>query len=125
MCASWKNVLERALAFADGGVIALDGLALPSMAGGTPLWAAPAVPALPNQANEPARHGGAWRGPRPAAGRVFAPGRARHDRAGAGAGPLPPRTAARQLGLSVRQLRYRMQKLTIQEALLDEYMEDR
>jgi two-component system response regulator PilR (NtrC family) len=33
--------------------------------------------------------------------------------------------AARQLGLSVRQLRYRMRKLTIQEALLDERMDDR
>ncbi|KAB8057908.1 hypothetical protein GCN74_17875, partial [Janthinobacterium sp. FT14W] len=33
--------------------------------------------------------------------------------------------AARQLGLSVRQLRYRMQKLTIQEPLFDERMDDR
>ncbi|MNN38294.1 Nif-specific regulatory protein [compost metagenome] len=119
-----ENVLERALAFADGGVIALDGLALPSTAGTMPLRAAPALPDLPER-------------------QLCLPGMAAH-----GVVPLPldvylrqaerdmimqalvqaryhRARAARQLGLSVRQLRYRMQKLMIQEALLDERMDDR
>ena len=92
-----ESVLERALAFADGGVIALDGLALASTAGSMPLRAAPALPAA-GAATVPARHGGVWRGPCPAAGHVFAPGRARHDHAGAGAGALPPRAGGAPAG---------------------------
>ena len=114
-----ENVLERALAFADGGVIALDGLALPSAAGSMPL---PALPerqlCLPGMA----AHGVAPVLPLDVYLRqaerdmiMLALAQARYHRA----------RAARQLGLSVRQLRYRMQKLTIQEALLDERMDDR
>lgn len=115
-----ENVLERALAFADGGVIALDALALPSAAGSVPLQAQPALPDLPDL---PERQlclpGMAAYGVPPAlpldmylrqAERdmiMQALVQARYHRA----------RAARQLGLSVRQLRYRMQKLTIQEAL--------
>ena len=117
-----ENVLERALAFADGGVIALDGLALPSAAGSMPLRAAPALPerqlCLPGMA----AHGVTPVLPLDVYLRqaerdmiMLALVQARYHRA----------RAARQLGLSVRQLRYRMQKLTIQEALLDERMDDR
>ncbi|MGK5051125.1 sigma 54-interacting transcriptional regulator [Janthinobacterium sp. RB2P8] len=105
-----ENMLERALAFADGGVIALDGLGLQSPAGITPLRAAPGLPerqlCLPGmdvcsvpldvylrQAERDMI--------------MQALAQARYHRA----------RAARQLGLSVRQLRYRMQKLTILEAL--------
>lgn len=116
-----ENVLERALAFADGGVIALDGLALPSTAGTMPLRAAPDLPerqlCLPGMA----AHGVAPVLPLDVYLRqaerdmiMLALVQARYHRA----------RAARQLGLSVRQLRYRMQKLTIQEALLDERMDD-
>lgn len=117
-----ENVLERALAFADGGVIVLDGLALPSAADTMPLRAAPALPerqlCLPGMA----AHGVAPVLPLDVYLRqaerdmiMQALVQARYHRA----------RAARQLGLSVRQLRYRMQKLTIQEALLDERMDDR
>lgn len=115
-----ENMLERALAFADGGVIALDALALPFAAGSMPLRAPPALPDLPDL---PERQlclpGMAAYGVPPVlpldmylrqAERdmiMQALVQARYHRA----------RAARQLGLSVRQLRYRMQKLTIQEAL--------
>lgn len=120
-----ENVLERALAFADGGVIALEGLALPSAPDSMPLRAAPALPDLPER--QLCLPGMAAYGVSPAlpldvylrqAERdmiMQALVQARYHRA----------RAARQLGLSVRQLRYRMQKLTIQEALLDERMDDR
>ena len=112
-----ENLLERALAFADGGVIALDALALPSAAGSMPLQAPPALPDLPER--QLCLPGMAAYGVPPAlpldmylrqAERdmiMQALVQARYHRA----------RAARQLGLSVRQLRYRMQKLTIQEAL--------
>ena len=112
-----ENLLERALAFADGGVIALDALALPSAAGSVPLQAPPALPDLPER--QLCLPGMAAYGVPPAlpldmylrqAERdmiMQALVQARYHRA----------RAARQLGLSVRQLRYRMQKLTIQEAL--------
>ena len=117
-----ENLLERALAFADGDVIALDGLGLPVAAGSMPLRAAPVLPerqlCLPGMA--------AYGVPPVLPLDVYlrqaehdmilqALVQARYHRA----------RAARQLGLSVRQLRYRMQKLTIQEALLDERMDDR
>ncbi|MBG6219799.1 two-component system response regulator PilR (NtrC family) [Janthinobacterium sp. CAN_S1] len=111
-----ENMLERAPAFADGGVIALDGLDLPSSAGITALRTAlppvvserqlclpgmalsSVVPVLPldmylRQAERDMI--------------LQALVQARYHR----------EQAARQLGLSVRQLRYRMQKLTIQELL--------
>ncbi|MBW3508650.1 sigma 54-interacting transcriptional regulator [Janthinobacterium sp. NKUCC06_STL] len=117
-----ENVLERALAFADGGVIALDGLDLPSAAGSMPLRVPPALPerqlCLPGMA----AHGVAPVLPLDVYLRqaerdmiMLALVQARYHRA----------RAARQLGLSVRQLRYRMQKLTIQESLLDARMDDR
>ncbi|MGK5078024.1 sigma-54 interaction domain-containing protein [Janthinobacterium sp. HLX7-2] len=117
-----ENLLERALAFADDGVIAPDGLGLPSLAGVTPLRAPPAMPerqlSLPGMA------------PRSVAPVLplalylcqaeremitLALVRERYHRG----------RAARQLGISVRQLRYRMQKLTIQEPQLDDGMEDK
>ncbi|WP_341353811.1 sigma-54 dependent transcriptional regulator [Janthinobacterium rivuli] len=117
-----ENVLERALAFADGGVIALDGLDLPSAAGSMPLRVPPALPerqlCLPGMA----AHGVAPALPLDVYLRqaerdmiMLALVQARYHRA----------RAARQLGLSVRQLRYRMQKLTIQESILDARMDDR
>ena len=120
-----ENMLERALAFADDGVIAPDGLGLPVLAAVTPLRPAPFVPVvLERQLSLP--------GMTPC-----------------GAAPVLPLAlylcqaecdmimlalvseryhrgrAARQLGISVRQLRYRMQKLTIQEFQFDDGMEDR
>ncbi|MDQ4626435.1 sigma-54 dependent transcriptional regulator [Janthinobacterium lividum] len=117
-----ENVLERALAFADGGVIALEGLALPLAASSMPSRAPPALPerqlCLPGMA----AHGVPPVLPLDMYLRqaerdmiMLALVQARYHRA----------RAARQLGLSVRQLRYRMQKLTIQEALFDERMDDR
>ena len=112
-----ENILERALAFADGGVIALDALALPPAAASMPLQVPPALPDLPER--QLCLPGMAAYGVPPAlpldmylrqAERdmiMQALVQARYHRA----------RAARQLGLSVRQLRYRMQKLTIQEAL--------
>lgn len=104
-----ENMLERALAFADGGVIALDGLGLPAAAGITPLRAAQALPerqlCLPGMAVCGVPLDVYLR----QAERdmiMQALVQACYHRA----------RAARQLGLSVRQLRYRMQKLTIQEA---------
>jgi two-component system response regulator PilR (NtrC family) len=119
-----ENLLERALAFADGGVIALDGLGLPA-AGIAPSRTAPVLPALLER--QLCLPGMAAYGVPPVlpldvylrqAERdmiLRALVQARYHRA----------RAARQLGLSVRQLRYRMQKLTIQEALFDERMDDR
>ena len=111
-----ENVLERALAFADGGVTALDGLGLPSAAGVTGQRAAQSSAVPERQLCLP---GMALSGLAPAlpldmylrqAERdmiMQALVQARYHRA----------RAARQLGLSVRQLRYRMQKLTILEPL--------
>jgi two-component system, NtrC family, response regulator PilR len=111
-----ENVLERALAFADGGVIALDGLGLPSAVGITAQRAAQSSAVPERQLCLP---GMALCGVAPVlpldmylrqAERdmiMQALVQARYHRA----------RAARQLGLSVRQLRYRMQKLTIQEPL--------
>ncbi|KAB8063499.1 sigma 54-interacting transcriptional regulator [Janthinobacterium violaceinigrum] len=119
-----ENVLERALAFADGGVIALDGLALPSVAGSMPLRALPPPGVPERQACLP---GMALRGVAPVLPLEMYLRQAERDmimRALVQARYHRAR-AARQLGLSVRQLRYRMQKLTIQEPLLDERMDDR
>ncbi|WP_353850602.1 sigma 54-interacting transcriptional regulator [Janthinobacterium sp.] len=119
-----ENVLERALAFADGGVIALDGLALPSVAGSMPLRALP-PPAVPER--QPCLPGMALRGVAPVLPLEMYLRQAERDmimRALVQARYHRAR-AARQLGLSVRQLRYRMQKLTILEPLLDERMDDR
>lgn len=124
-----ENMLERALAFADDGVIAPDGLGLPVLAGAsagvTPLRPAPVVPVLPErQLSLP--------GMVPCSAAPVLPlllylcqaerdmitlalVRERYHRG----------RAARQLGISVRQLRYRMQKLTIREFQLDDGMEDR
>jgi len=117
-----ENVLERALAFADGGVIELDGLALPSGSGSMPLRAGPDLPerqlCLPGMAAygvAPVLPLDVYLRQAERAMIMQALVQARYHRA----------RAARQLGLSVRQLRYRMQKLTIQEALLDECMDDR
>ena len=106
-----ENLLERALAFADGGMITVDGLGLPV-----------AVPAAVTALNAglPSRqlplpgmgHGGAPIVPL----QLFllqteremilqALAQTRYHRA----------RAARQLGISVRQLRYRMQKLQLRE----------
>ena len=106
-----ENLLERALAFADGGMITVDGLGLPV--------AAPA-PVTALNAGLPGRqlplpgmgHGGAPIVPL----QLFllqteremilqALAQTRYHRA----------RAARQLGISVRQLRYRMQKLQLRE----------
>ena len=109
-----ENLLERALAFADGGVIALDALALPSAAGSMPLRAPPDLPerqlCLPGMAAygvPPALPLDMYLRQAERDMIMQALVQARYHRA----------RAARQLGLSVRQLRYRMQKLTIQEAL--------
>ncbi|PHV21079.1 sigma-54-dependent Fis family transcriptional regulator [Janthinobacterium sp. BJB446] len=117
-----ENVLERALAFADGGVIALEGLALPSAAGSMPSRAPPALPerqlCLPGMAAygvPPVLPLDMYLRQAERDMIMLALVQARYHRA----------RAARQLGLSVRQLRYRMQKLTIQEALFDERMDDR
>ncbi|MGF6118064.1 two-component system response regulator PilR (NtrC family) [Janthinobacterium lividum] len=117
-----ENVLERALAFADGGVIALEGLALPSAAGSMPSRAPPALPerqlCLPGMAAygvPPILPLDMYLRQAERDMIMLALVQARYHRA----------RAARQLGLSVRQLRYRMQKLTIQEALFDERMDDR
>ncbi|SDH18471.1 sigma-54 dependent transcriptional regulator [Janthinobacterium sp. YR213] len=117
-----ENVLERALAFADGGVIALEGLALPSAAGSMPSRAPPALPerqlCLPGMAAygvPPVLPLDMYLRQAERDMILLALVQARYHRA----------RAARQLGLSVRQLRYRMQKLTIQEALFDERMDDR
>ncbi len=108
-----ENLLERALAFADGGMITLDGLGLPV--------ASPApAPVTALNAGLPGRqlplpgmgHGGAPIVPL----QLFllqteremilqALAQTRYHRA----------RAARQLGISVRQLRYRMQKLQLRE----------
>ena len=111
-----ENVLERALAFADGGVISVDGLGLPGHGAGL-------APVLPLRASAPGAerqlslpgmqvHGEAAAMPLALYLRqaerdmiVLALAQARYHRA----------RAARQLGISVRQLRYKMQKLTIQE----------
>ncbi|MGX9695630.1 sigma 54-interacting transcriptional regulator [Janthinobacterium lividum] len=117
-----ENVLERALAFADGGVIALEGLALPSVVGSMPSRAPPALPerqlCLPGMAAygvPPVLPLDMYLRQAERDMIMLALVQARYHRA----------RAARQLGLSVRQLRYRMQKLTIQEALFDERMDDR
>ena len=108
-----ENVLERALAFADGGMITVDGL-------GLPLPAPAPAPVTALNAGLPGRqlplpgmgHGGAPIVPL----QLFllqteremilqALAQARYHRA----------RAARQLGISVRQLRYRMQKLQLRE----------
>ena len=104
-----ENLLERALAFADGGVITADGLGLAVTAPVTALN--PGLPGrqlpLPGMA-----HGGAPIIPL----QLFllqteremilqALVQTRYHRA----------RAARQLGISVRQLRYRMQKLQLRE----------
>ena len=111
-----ENVLERALAFADGGEISVEGLGLPGQAGGwapvLPLRAA--LPAVERQFSLPGMppHGEAAAMPLALYLRqaeremiLLALAQARYHRA----------RAARQLGISVRQLRYKMQKLTIQE----------
>ncbi|KAB0326857.1 MULTISPECIES: sigma 54-interacting transcriptional regulator [Janthinobacterium] len=117
-----ENVLERALAFADGGVIALEGLALPPAVGSMPSRAPPALPerqlCLPGMAAygvPPVLPLDMYLRQAERDMIMLALVQARYHRA----------RAARQLGLSVRQLRYRMQKLTIQEALFDERMDDR
>ena len=106
-----ENLLERALAFADGGMITVDGLGLP-VASPAPVTALNA--GLPGrQLPLPGMgHGGAPIVPL----QLFllqteremilqALAQTRYHRA----------RAARQLGISVRQLRYRMQKLQLRE----------
>ena len=120
-----ENVLERALAFADGGVVKVGDLSLKAARPAQALQQAP-LAAEPPAPAEP---------PRPAAAPVAAP-----DAPPPGPGALPgnlrayleqverdiigralARTgfnraeAAGLLGLSVRQLRYQMHKLEIQE----------
>ncbi|MBE3023804.1 sigma-54-dependent Fis family transcriptional regulator [Janthinobacterium sp. BJB1] len=119
-----ENLLERALAFADDGVIALDGLGLPSTATASVTPLKTVLPGVERQLSLP---GMATRDAAPLlplalylrqAERemiTLALVRERYHRA----------RAARQLGLSARQLRYRMQKLMIQESWLDDGMEDR
>ena len=110
-----ENLLERALAFADNGVLTVEGLGLPAYA--------PHAPIVPLR--------------QPAAGperQLCLPGMAQHSQAA----PLfleqflrqterdlivqalqhsryQRARAAQQLGISVRQLRYRMKKLQIQD----------
>ncbi len=113
-----ENLLERALAFADGGVISVDGLGLPALGPGSAL--APvqppraSLPGVERQLSLPGMpgHGEAVALPLALYLRqaeremiMLALAQARYHRA----------RAARQLGISVRQLRYKMQKLTIQE----------
>lgn len=119
-----ENLLERALAFADDGVIALDGMDLPSAATASITFLKTVLPGVERQLCLP---GMASREAAPLLPLALylrqaeremitqALERERYHRA----------RAARQLGLSVRQLRYRMQKLTIQEPWLDDGMENR
>jgi len=103
-----ENLLERALVFADGGVITLDGLGLPSPAAVLPLKPlaerqlclpgmgkseAPVVP-LAQYLCQAEREM-----------ILLALRQSRYHRA----------RAAQQLGISVRQLRYKMQKMKLQE----------
>ena len=102
-----ENLLERALAFADGGVITVEGLGLPA----APLLLKSVAPGrqLPLPGME---HGAISEGSlaqyllqAERAMILQALVQARYHRA----------RAAQQLGLSVRQLRYRMQKLQLRE----------
>lgn len=107
-----ENLLERALAFADGGVLAVEGLGLPVSAAVVPLRMASVL-----QERQLCLPGMALRHEAPAlpleqylrqAERdliMQALLQSRYRRA----------PAAQQLGISVRQLRYRMKKLQIQE----------
>ncbi len=123
-----ENMLERALAFADDGVIAPDGLGLPSPAGAaarasiTPLRLAPVLPerqlSLPGMAPRnmaPVLPLALYLCQAEREMITLALVRERYHRA----------RAAQLLGISVRQLRYRMRKLTIQEPRFDDGMEDR
>ncbi|MEG2030873.1 MAG: sigma-54 dependent transcriptional regulator [Janthinobacterium sp.] len=113
-----ENLLERALAFADGGVLALDGLGLPAAlpapacATVTPLRAGVALPqrqlSLPGMAagsDAPLVPLALYMRQAEREMIVRALLQTRYHRA----------RAARLLGISVRQLRYRMQKLNVQE----------
>lgn len=125
-----ENMLERALAFADDGVIVPDGLGLPSPANPgagtgaciTPLRPAPVMPerqlSLPGMAprsTAPVLPLALYLCQAEREMITLALVRERYHRA----------RAAQQLGISVRQLRYRMHKLTIQESRFDDGMEDR
>ena len=107
-----ENLLERALAFADGGVLAVEALGLPVSAAIVPLRAAPVL-----SERQLCLPGMAMRNEAPALPLeqylrqterdliVQALVQSRYQRT----------RAAQQLGLSVRQLRYRMHKLQIQD----------
>lgn len=123
-----ENMLERALAFADDGVIVADGLGLPPAASaGSGASITPLRPASPVPERQLSLPGMAPRGMAPVLPLAWylcqaeremitlALVRERYHRA----------RAAQQLGISVRQLRYRMHKLTIQEPRFDDGMEDR
>ena len=131
-----ENMLERALAFADDGVIAAEGLGLPSGGPDSPSGNAgmgervgmcllrPALAVPERQLSLPGMAPHSVAPVLPLALYLcqaeremitLALVRERYHRA----------RAARQLGISVRQLRYRMRKLTIQEPRFDDGMEDR
>jgi len=117
-----ENLLERALAFAEGGVITPDDLGLPCVASVTPLRAAPVVPerqlslpGMPPRSMAPVLPLARYLCQVEREMIMQALVRERYHRV----------RAARQLGISVRQLRYRMQKLAIQEPRFDDDMEDR
>ena len=106
-----ENLLERALAFADGGVITADGLGLPSPQTSPP---APKSVMAERQLPLPGMAGGEAQRVLPLPLYLLQAERAlimqalvqaRYHRA----------RAAQQLGLSVRQLRYRMKKLQLRE----------
>lgn len=104
-----ENLLERALAFADGGVITPDGLGLPSSAAVLPLKALAerqlCLPGMAAKADTPVLPLAQYLCQAEREMIVLALRQSRYHRA----------RAARQLGISVRQLRYKMQKLNLQE----------
>ncbi|WP_336620824.1 sigma 54-interacting transcriptional regulator [Janthinobacterium sp.] len=105
-----ENLLERALAFADGGVIVPDGLGLPSPAAVLPLKPAPlarqlSLPGMAARLEAPVMPLAQYLCQAEREMIVLALRQSRYHRA----------RAAQQLGISVRQLRYKMQKLNLQE----------
>ncbi|MFZ4873512.1 sigma-54 interaction domain-containing protein [Janthinobacterium sp. Mn2066] len=105
-----ENLLERALAFADGGVITPDGLGLPSPAAVLPFKPAAlarqlCLPGMAARLETPVLPLAQYLSQAEREMIVLALRQSRYHRA----------RAAQQLGISVRQLRYKMQKLQLQE----------
>ena len=116
-----ENILERAVALSGDDVLMADDLMLPGAEVDLPLDAEP-IPA-----DEAGAGGGSGRGGRRRRGRVSALvdgvpsslagvprlARARGDSPGAGTTRYNRTAAAQLLGITFRQLRYRMQRLAI------------